>query len=110
MVSRGAEESGVGSAAEGVSSSTSLAMQSNGIFHANGTRSSGEFAVNGLGGVVTSNGCDGDLFEGEEAVKMGASAHVEKVLSRKRKQRQLTGKDRDVIRLVGQHLREMGFV
>ena len=91
---------------------SSSAMQSNGVIHENGTTSSSDFAVNGLSSVVKSNGCDGIKFEGEEEVGVasgGESKHVGPVLTRKRKQRQLSRKDTDIVRLIGQHLREMGF-
>lgn len=90
-------------------------MQSNGVIHENGTSS--DFAVNGLGGVIKSNGCEDILYEeeeegeGEEGGKRvtGESKHVGAVLARRRKQRQLSSKDTDIVRLIGQHLREMGF-
>ena len=87
-------------------------MQANGVIHENGTSAS-EFAVNGLGGgggVIKSNGCeDVTCQEEEEDLNVGgASGHVA-VPVRKRKQRQLSSKDTDIVRLIGQHLREMGF-
>ncbi len=98
----------------GVSDSPSnSAMQSNGggVIHANGTTS--DFAVNGLsGGIIKSNGCEGVVCEGEEvgSTTAGGEDGVHAVpVGRKRKQRQLSSKDTDIVRLVGQHLREMGF-
>lgn len=83
-------------------------MQANGVIHENGTSTS-EFAVNGLGGVVKSNGCENVSCEEEGGLGVGgASGHVAVPL-RKRKHRQLSSKDTDIIRLIGQHLREMGF-
>ena len=93
------------------SSPSSSDMQSNGVIHENGTSSdftSSDFAVNGLS---KSNGRD--VREEEEAVGttvVGDSEHVSgPVLIRKRKQKQLSKKDSDIVRLIGQHLREMGF-
>jgi hypothetical protein len=91
-------------------------MQSNGVIHENGTNS--DFAVNGLGSVIKRNGCDGAVCneEEEEAVgTVGTTVGGEKehiggaILLRKRKQRHLSKKDSDIVRLIGQHLREMGF-
>ena len=105
-----------GSTVEGSSSSSSTAMQANGVIHENGTTTStSEFAVNGLGGgggVVKSNGCEKVLYEDEEDGDLnvgGANGRVGSMPVRKRKQRQLSSKDTDIIRLIGQHLREMGF-
>ena len=82
-------------------------MQSNGVIHENGTSDS-DFAVNGLG-VIKSNGVTEEgLCEGEALRTVGRSGHTDTVLSRKKK-RQLSDKDADIIRLIGQHLREMGF-
>ena len=90
------------------------AMQSNGVIHENGTSS--DFAVNGLVGVVKSNGCEESVLceEREEEGVSGASGsagthRVSSLHTRKRKQRQLSRKDTDIVRLIGQHLREMGF-
>lgn len=91
-------------------SPSSSDMQSNGVIHENGTSS--DFAVNGLSSVIKSNGCESAASEGEE---IGATAGRESehlggpILVRKRKQRQLSRKDTDIVRLIGQHLREMGF-
>lgn len=88
-------------------SPSSSDMQSNGVIHENGTST-----VNGLSSVIKSNGCEGGVCEGEE---IGATAGRESeqvggpILVRKRKQRQLSRKDTDIVRLIGQHLREMGF-
>lgn len=83
-------------------------MQSNGVIHENGT--SNNFAVNGLSGVIKSNGivCEGEKKTG---ITVGRdSEHIAgPILVRKRKQRQLSSKDTDIVRLIGQHLREMGF-
>lgn len=95
-------------------------MQSNGVIHENGTSTS-DLAVNGLVGVVKSNGCEEGVFcedrgeEEEEGELNGASGttgglqRLNSVHVRKRKHRQLSRKDTDIIRLIGQHLREMGF-
>lgn len=87
---------------------SSSAMQSNGVIHENGRRSTSDFAVNGLGSALKSNGCEqGSASEGEEVGR--GSANGRSVLVRKRKQKQLSSKDNDIVRLIGQHLREMGF-
>lgn len=92
-------------------SPSSSDMQSNGVIHENGTSS--DFAVNGLSGVIKSNGCEGTACEEEEVGRASAGGESEHicgpVLSRKRKQKQLSRKDTDIVRLIGQHLREMGF-
>ena len=99
------------SAARGLTTEepSETAMQANGVVE-NGT-TTGEIAVNGLGSGLVSgkkreNGvvCDG--------VEMrGVARHVTgEVPPRRLKPRQqLSGKDVDIIRLIGQHLREMGF-
>lgn len=85
-------------------SPSSPAMQSNGVIHENGTSTE-----NGLSGVIKSNGI---VCEREES---GATAGRESphiggpILVRKRKQKHLSSKDTDIVRLIGQHLREMGF-
>lgn len=93
-------------------------MQSNGVIHENGTSSNTSAftaAVNGLSQAsLKSNGCEAIACEGEEVGSStggGDSEHIGATvpLVRKRKPRQLSSKDTDIIRLVGQHLREMGF-
>lgn len=96
-----------GNTVEG-SSPSSSAMQANGVIHENGTSIS-EFAVNGLGSLVKSNGCENISCEEENLNVGGASGHLGSVTVRKRKKRQLSSKDTDIVRLIGQHLREMGF-
>ena len=61
-------------------------------------------AMNGDSGLV--NGVGTTEEDGEIATE-GLERHSSRV--RKRPQRQLTGMDADIVRLVGQHLREMGF-
>ena len=85
----------------------SFAMQSNGVIHENGRRTTSDFAVNGLASALKSNGHE-QGSESEEVSGRG-SANGHSVLVRKRKQRQLSDKDSDIVRLIGQHLREMGF-
>ncbi len=107
----------LGESSGGRSEQSSLsAMQSNGVIHENGTSS--DFAVNGLVGVVKSNGCEESVLceegrEEEEGVSgasgSGGTQRLGSVHVRKRKQRQLSRKDTDIVRLIGQHLREMGF-
>ena len=68
---------------------------SNGVIFENG---SGPVAN---GDLLLTNGCereDGDSTERNIAV-----------IRKKKQQRKLTGMDVDTIRLIGQHLREMGF-
>ena len=68
---------------------------SNGVIFENG---SGPVAN---GDLLLTNGCereDGDTMERNIAV-----------IQKKKQQRQLTGMDVDTIRLIGQHLRRMGF-
>ncbi len=79
----------------GTSSRSNQGMQSssNGVIFQNGT---GPVAN---GDVVLANGCGGEELAGGDAA----------FAVRKRKQRQLSSMDTDVIRLIGQHLREMGF-
>jgi len=68
-------------------------MQSNGVIFENGSSPVAN------GDLLLSNGC-----EEEESGRVSSALAV-----RKRKQRKLTGMDADIIRLIGQHLREMGF-
>ncbi len=113
---RGSEStlSGAGESSGGPAEEASCtAMQSNGVIHENGTSSS-DIAVNGL--LSKSNGCDEeDILCGDKGEGMGVGGGGEtqrsmgSVLVRKRKQRQLSRKDTDIVRLIGQHLREMGF-
>lgn len=76
-------------------------QQSNGVtlenIHSGG---GGVVAINGDSGLV--NGVGGE-DEREMAAKGGVKQHA------KVPQRQLTGMDADTVRLIGQHLREMGF-
>ena len=110
----GESSSSGGQRAEEGSLSSYSAMQSNGVIHENGTSSS-DFAVNGLVSLGKSNGCEESvLCEGrEEGVSGpgggGGTRRVGSTPVRKRKQRQLSQKDTDIVRLIGQHLREMGF-
>lgn len=63
-----------------------------------------------IGGVAAMNGDSGLLNGvGEEEREMTREGLEQDVRVRKRPQRQLTGMDADIVRLVGQHLREMGF-
>ena len=112
------EFSGGSAAEESSGSPSSSAMQSNGVIHENGTSSNTSAftaAVNGLGQAsLKSNGCEAIPCEGEEVGSStggGESEHIGATvpLVRKRKPRQLSSKDTDIIRLIGQHLREMGF-
>ena len=84
------------------SSSSKLRMTSNGVVFENGSRA--VEAVNGDSGFLVENGCEenGDSTAGTTVRKQGGS------LIRRRKQRQIVGMDADIIRLIGQHLREMG--
>ena len=85
------------------------AMQSNGVLK-NGT--TGEIAVNGLrSGVLSGKGHKNGVCEGGEGVEVeNVSQQVaEELRLRSIRQRQLSGKDIDIIRIIGQHLREMGF-
>lgn len=86
-------------------------QQSNGVTLDN--VGSGIAAMNGSGGGSESvrrgglvNGVGGDVEEDGELVTGGLERRVR---SRKRAQRQLSGMDADIVRLIGQHLREMGF-
>lgn len=77
-------------------------MQTNGVVIENG----GESSVSSKTKLVVSNGTFDDSEDGElkETVTSG------QVQVRKRKQpRKLTGMEADTIRLMGQHLREMGY-
>ena len=78
-------------------------QQTNGVTLENIT-SDGVAAINGDGGLVNGVGT------GEEDGVI-ATERLEQHISRTRKrpQRQLTGIDADIVRLIGQHLREMGF-
>ena len=70
-----------------------MQSSSNGVIFNNG---SGPVAN---GDVLLANGCGGEeLVGGDMTVSL-----------RKKKQTQLSTMDTDVIRLIGQHLREMGF-
>ena len=85
------------------------AMQSNGVIE-NGTTD--EIAVNGLGsGVPSGKGHKKDVCEEGEGVEMGGVSQLMagEVRPRKMRPKKLSGKDVDIIRLIGQHLREMGF-
>lgn len=85
------------------------AMQANGVVE-NGTTTSG-IAVNGLGGGLVSGKKreNGVVCDGVEV--MGVARHVKGELPTRRAKprQQLSGKDEDIIRLIGQHLRELGF-
>lgn len=97
------------SGAPGTVATSGPAMQSNGVIE-NGT--SGEIAVNGLGSSVLSvKGHENGVCEGGEDVEVGGVSQrvAGEVQLRKLRQMQLSGKDVDIIRLIGQHLREMGF-
>ncbi len=78
----------------GTSSRGNQGMQSssNGVFLQNGT---GPVAN---GDAMFTNGCAGEGLAREDDLAV-----------RKRKQRHLSAMDSDIIRLIGQHLREMGF-
>lgn len=75
-------------------------QQSNGVTLENVDGGGGVVAINGDSGLV--NGVGGE-DEREMAAKGGVRQHA------KVPQRQLTGMDADTVRLIGQHLREMGF-
>ena len=77
-------------------------QQSNGVTLEN-VDGGGVVAINGDSGLV--NGVSGE-DEREITSEGGLEQHVR---VRKRPQRQLTGIDADIVRLIGQHLREMGF-
>ena len=79
-------------------------QQSNGVTLGNVESGGGVVAINGDSGLVV-NGVGG-VDEREIAAEGGLEQHVR---VRKRPQRQLTGMDADIVRLIGQHLREMGF-
>ena len=79
-------------------------QQSNGVTLGNVEGGGGVVAINGDSGLVV-NGVSG-VDEREIAAEGGLEQHVR---VRKRPQRQLTGMDADIVRLIGQHLREMGF-
>lgn len=74
-------------------SNQGMQSSSNGVILQNGT------GLVANGDVSLANGCAGDEFAREDA----------SFAVRKRKQRQLSAIDADIIRLIGQHLREMGF-
>lgn len=97
-----------GAAEPSAGSGAGVAMQSNGVIHENGTS---DFSVNGVGGVVKSNGCGDSLInDDKKEMKMKGRGGMDPALtSRRRKTRPLSAKDTDTIRLIGQHLREMGF-
>lgn len=79
-------------------------QQTNGVTLENIT-SDGVAAINGdSGGLVNGVGTG----EEDGAISMERlEQHISR--TRKRPQRQLTGIDADIVRLIGQHLREMGF-
>jgi phage protein U len=76
-------------------------QQSNGVTPDNVDAGGGVVAINGDSGLV--NGVGGEDVR-EIAAKGGLKKQHAKV-----PQRQLTGMDADTVRLIGQHLREMGF-
>lgn len=78
-------------------------QQTNGVTLENITND-GVAAINGERGLV--NGVGTGVEDGEIATER-LEQHISRV--RKRPQRQLTGIDADIVRLIGQHLREMGF-
>lgn len=98
------------SGAPGISTvdTSAVAMQSNGVIE-NGTVD--EIAVNGLGSGVPGKGHKNGVCEEGEGVEVGGVNQrlAGEVRLRKKRPKQLSGKDVDIIRLIGQHLREMGF-
>ncbi len=107
--SAAAEKEEPGSGGDEVTSSSGSAMQSNGgVVHENGTNNE-LTTINGLGGVVKSNGCDGEGGRGYVEDGEGEADQRGRVHPRKKKPpTKLSGKDADIIRLIGLHLREMG--
>ena len=77
-------------------------QHSNGVTLENVSR--GIVAVNGNSELV-----NGVSASGEEDGGIVTDGLERRVRVRKRPQRQLTGMDADIVRLIGQHLREMGF-
>lgn len=77
-------------------------QQSNGVTLEN-VDGGGVLAINGDNGLV--NGVGGK-DEREMTAEGGLEQHMR---VRRRPQRQLTGMDADIVRLIGQYLREMGF-
>ena len=69
-----------------------MQSNSNGVILSNGSSPVSN------GDMLLTNGCEGEESELTSALAL-----------RKRKQRLLSGMDTDIIRLIGQHLREMGF-
>ena len=77
-------------------------QQSNGVT-VDSVEGGGTVAMNGDSGLV--NGVSGGK-EREVSAERGVKQHVR---ARKVPQRRLTGMDADIVRLIGQHLRELGF-
>lgn len=75
-------------------------MTSNGVVFENGSSGTVE-AVNGDSSYLIENGCE-ENGDSTSVRKQGGG------LVRRRKQHQIVGRDADIIRLIGQHLREMG--
>ncbi len=98
----------VASLGEGTSET---AMQANGVIENGTTNTTGEIAVNGLSGssLVSGKKRENGVCDGMDL--RGVARHMTgEVLPRRVKPRQqLSSKDLDIIRLIGQHLREMGF-
>ena len=78
-------------------------QQSNGVTVDSIEGGGGVVAINGDGGLI--NGVGGGK-EREVSEERGVKQHVR---ARKVPQRRLTGMDADIVRLIGQHLRELGF-
>ena len=89
--------------------STERAMQSNGVIE-NGS-STGEIAVNGLvsNNMVSGKKRENGVCDGMEVKGVARRVSGEVLARRTKPRQQLSAKDLDIIRLIGQHLREMGF-
>lgn len=78
-------------------------QRSNGVTLGNVDSGGGIVAINGDSGLMNGVG-------GEDERELTTERRLEQHMRVKRRpQRQLTGMDADIVRLIGQHLREMGF-
>jgi len=83
-------------------------MQANGVIE-NGS-STGEIAVNGLvSNLVSGKKHENGVCDGVEVKGVARRVGGEVPTRRMKPKQQLSAKDLDIIRLIGQHLREMGF-
>lgn len=89
--------------------SSETAMQANGVVE-NGTTTTttGEIAMNGLG-LVSGKKRENGVCDGVEVRGVARRVTGEVPPRRMKPRQQLSAKDLDIIRLIGQHLREMGF-